>query len=344
LDPESTFLLRLSGVDGQTIREIREILAEGQTKPLRHTAHRLVPIVMRSGLSCAEIEEYVREFRPKYLEEIERLKRESREWQTADEARQSELMDTFTHDAVWSLDVVPYSDVWPLFEYEPKDLEPFKALVQRYGYDAIVSYWTHLSRIGSPEVVPARRGDRQSFDDLLRVGLARRPHDVPVETILQGLDLRTLKALVGDSKGGGPRSKRQAIAFLLEFPDIRERLHKEGLDEAVFELVPLPNEFAGANLERFVEVSKYAWEVASLLAHTYMMGFYAAYHARSEAETVEAAPGLIMEWELTPVGDGATCRFCQQQAEKGRHLRRRPRVPFHIGCRCTLIPEMKFSE
>ena len=108
----------------------------------------------------------------------------------------------------------------------------------------------------------------------------------------------------------------------MDLPDLDTRLQKRVAFRELFQPCPLPEEFAHINLDYVAQAWSHAHEVAQLRVHTYQMG----------GSAMREYPGA-MGWELLTT-EGA-CRFCQREAAKPNTSRRKPRVPLHIGYRCS---------
>lgn len=337
LNPTSTFPLTIYGVDRQTAYELKSLLEGGYSLSIYTLSQAIVPIIARSNLRCKEIDDYVKTFKPQYLSRIEELKKSSIEWNTASVKDQIDLLVSFRKQAIESLDIRPYCDLETLFECEPTDATIDDLLIERYGYDNIQLYLRYAGNLEKVHVIPFGHNARNGFEKLIEIGLAIRGTDIPLPNILETLKLKEMNDLVDDLIQKPFRRKSEAIEFLMNLPDIQQRLSKIVAFRELFKLKPLPKEFSNIDLSKISKSLRYAKEIATLIAHTYVMGGYATRNMNQDQGNLSYIKG----WELFSVNDDATCPYCKRAASKSYHKEQYPKVPLHIGCRCSVLSKLK---
>lgn len=337
LNPKSTFPLTIYGIDQSTAEEVKRLLDEGCSLGTYAHAHTLIPIVARSNLRCKEVDQYIKKFKPLYLQSLGELKQSSAEWATASEKDREDLLTSFRQEAIESLDVQPYCDLETLFEGEPTDVTIDDALIDKYGYENLQLYLRYAGKLDKVRVIPANHYERKGFEKLVALGLAVRGSDIPFSAILETLKLKQMKELVADLNPPPFRRKAQAIEFLLSVPNIKERTGKVVAFRELFQLQPLPDDFSDIDLNQISAGWKYVSEIAILLAHTYVTSGYSS----QKGEQYQDDISYISGWELSPVGDDATCPYCKRAATKIYPKNEPPRVPLHIGCRCSVLPKLE---
>ena len=92
---------------------------------------------------------------------------------------------------------------------------------------------------------------------------------------------------------------------------------------------------APVNLEDLASWLRLCETVGELITLTYAHSLFAARSAQGEADP--AVLEILKGYKLVTTGDDSTCRFCARMDGKKYPPGSRPKVPFHIGCRCTLI-------
>jgi hypothetical protein len=334
LNPLSTFPLTIYGVDKDTAAEIKSLLDEGYSRGSYTAEALLAPIIARSNLRCKEVEQYVKKFRPLYEKKIEELKRASPEWATASDKDKEDLLMSFRSEAIESLDVQPDCDIVTLFECEPADATIDDALIDRYGWHSLQLYFRNAGDLEKVQVIPANHPEREGFEELVQKGLAIRGPDIPVPKVLESLKLKQMNQLVSELGEKSFSRKSKAVEFLLNVPDIRERLSKVIAFRELFQLKPLPEEFSRLNLAKVSAAWRYAREVAHLIAQTYASS---AYETRSLQ--CDRKDPFVVGWEIKALDDA--CPYCQRLASRMFPKGRRPRAPLHIGCRCFVAAKYK---
>jgi hypothetical protein len=75
--------------------------------------------------------------------------------------------------------------------------------------------------------------------------------------------------------------------------------------------------------------------VAEVLTLTYSHSPPVA--AIAQYETDPAIAEILKGYKVVTAGDESTCRFCARMDGKKYAVGSRPKLPFHIGCRCTVV-------
>lgn len=337
LNPKSTFPLTVYGINQLNAEELKRLLDAGYSLGAYAHAHTIVPIIAKSNLRCKEIDNYVKKFKPQYFNKIEELKQSSSEWALASVRDQDDLLVSFRQQAIKSLDVRPYCDLEILFECEPADATVDDALLDRFGYENLQLYLRYAGNLDKARVIPADHYERGGFEKLVELELARKGTNISFPAVLETLKLKEMNDLVTDLNLKPFGRKGKAIEFLMNLPDVQQRVSKIVAFRELFQLKPLPAEFSSIDLNKISEAWRYANEIATLIAHTYVMGGYAMRNMHQELDDLSYIEG----WELSPAGDDAMCPYCKRAALKTYSKKQYPKVPVHIGCRCAVLSKVK---
>lgn len=329
INPQSTFPLTIYNVDRETAIIIKKLL---DTKCFIGNAQELVPVILKTNLRCKEIEDYINTFKPQYFRKIEELKQSSSEWQSASEKDKEDLLAYFREQAIESLDIRPYCDLEVLFECEPEDFTIDDALLERYGYDVLQVYLKYAGDINKVRILPAGHFERKKFDRLVELGLAINGYEIDSKALLSSLTLKQLNEIAASLQEKPFSRKSKAIEFLASLPDVRGKVGTVIALREVFQLRPLPPEFSHIDLKKISDIWCYVSEIAELITHTYHMGNY----AKQDMQNNLSLSVNISEWKILTAGD-SSCPYCKRAALKVYPANQYPRVPLHIGCRCTVI-------
>lgn len=331
LNPGNTFLITISNIDENTARNIKMVLEENEDS--RDAYASLLPIVARTNLRWLEIDKYIAEFKPIYLKRIEELKNNSAEWQSASEKDREDLIVEFKKEAVKVLDVVPYFGVERLFEDEPKDITIDDALIDKYGFENTGAYINYADKLDKVRVIPADHRYRKIFERLVEQGLAIRGKDISRPQLLEALTLKQINEMVKDLKQSKLTRKAQAIEFLMALQDIEKRLDKHVTFRELFQLKKLPDEFSHIDLEEVSKSWAYAHEIALLLENTYRNSENSTLQRKSMEQS-----GVVKSYEIRRCDDELLCPYCRRMAGKKYGKGEYPKTPFHVGCRCSVLP------
>ncbi|MFZ0889348.1 MAG: hypothetical protein WA005_12910 [Candidatus Binataceae bacterium] len=334
INPESSFPLTIRPANGEIARQIKALLDQGGDRLRLNESLR--SLMLREGVRCKEIDDYVARFKPAYLATVETLKKATPEWSTASQLDRGDLLEEFRAKAVQMLEVSPAAicDVRTLFECEP-DFGEVRNLFVRNGTEAIDLcnlYGRYSQNIRKVHHLPAddlyRRPD---FEKLVEAGLAARGLQIPVSDILNSLTLKELRAVVADTSTPFFKRKAEAVEYAAGLRDITDRLAKVMAFRELFQLRPLPQKLSVVASELFSEpvlqTKRFAHEASCLIAHTYAMG---AYDLRDRSDPALAK--MALGWEIS--ADDGSCPMCRKAAARLYPKGARPRAPLHIGCRC----------
>ena len=331
INPKSTFPLTIYGINRQSAVELKTLLEQAYTSSVYDISRKISQIIARTNLRCKEIDDYIRKFKPLYFRKIEQLKQESAEWPVLSDKDREDVLVSFRKIAVDSLDVRPYCNLEYLFEFEPQDFTIDDSLIERYGYDLMQFYVSYADRLDKVFIVPADNYRRQYFEKLAEKKLAIQGTDIPLSYVLNTLTIKEMNEIASDLSIKPFTRKSKAIEYLLNLPDLSERLRKKIAFRELFMLVPLPEEFSNINLIDISKSWKYVNEIAFLLAMTYVNGGYALNDLINKKQYTEYIKG----WEIQTVGEDA-CPYCKRLAMKEYVGKNYPKVPLHVGCRCTV--------
>jgi hypothetical protein len=331
INPLSIFPLTIYGINEKDANELKMILEEGFNKGIYDVLPKLIPFIARSNLKCREIDEYVKKFKPIYLKKIEELKSSSAEWPTLSDNDKEDLLFSFRKSAIDSLDIRPHCNLQYLFEYEPIDVSVDDSLLECYGYDLMQFYISRADKLDKVYIIPADHYYRKYFERLVEKKLAIQGADIPINLILNALTLKEINEIIAELNMKPFTRKNKAVEYLLNVPDIQERLKRKIAFRELFKLSPLPEKFSNINLEDISKAWKYATEVATLLIETYTNGGYAKRDFLERKKYLNT----IKSWQIITVGDDA-CPYCKRMSLKEYPKDLYPKVPLHIGCRCLV--------
>ncbi|MFH1702468.1 MAG: hypothetical protein ABIB41_03410 [Nitrospirota bacterium] len=325
LNPESTFPLTLYSIDRETAEEIKRRL----DTPGKEDS--IVSLIDHPKFLCKEVEDYVKEFKPQYLRKIEELKRSSIKWSSASESDQEDLLISYSEQAIKSLDILPYCNLEVLFEHDPNDAVIDKGLIDKFGNSNMYIY-LHYPR-DTILMIPVDHPDRSYLERLVEIGLAIKGSDIPLQAILENMTLREMNEMVtifGQKPFG---RKIKAFDFLMSVSNAKQKLSEHLAFKGFFQLKPLPDEFSSLDINKFSGGSTYSFEIGRLITHTYIAGHCAA----RDMYQYQVDLSITKNWNILTCNDDETCSFCKRAASESYPKNRYPKVPLHIGCRCTVL-------
>lgn len=245
-----------------------------------------------------------------------------------------DLLEEFRKVAVKGIYEQANCDLVSLFEKEPKDITIDDALIKEYGFENIQAYLRFADNLDKVRIVPNENYNRQRFEKLVELGLSIRGSSIPLEEILSILPLKDLNEIANNPEKQYKR-KNQAVEFILAIPNIEEKIGSKIALREFFKLQPLPEKFSGINLQEVSKSLIYTYEVVSLLVDTYVNANYVEQTLKDKK--------YVKRYEVESFGNEETMCPCAKELIKKKYSKSSPpKIPYHIGCNCSLLQEYNF--
>jgi hypothetical protein len=337
LNPKSTFPLTIYGIDESKVKDFKKLLDDYYTSgSFRNISDSILQVIATPGFYCKEIEDYVNEYKPKYIKQIDKIILSSAEFVSATEEEKEELIDEFRFDALEIIDKQPYCDFLTLFNVIGYNIDTVRRITNSYGYANLLFYLKNKKNIGKVCILKTDDGKNIDFEKLINCGLAIKNELIEINNILEKLKLKDINESLKDIIQKPFMRKEDAINFILQLNEPYNKINKIFNSKTYYKLIPLPPELSYITWDRMLEVFEYFKEISELIAHTYVMGGFATLH-RAQSGNVSN----ILGWHISPVNDGSTCKFCEKMSKKRFPKNQYPKVPLHIGCRCAVLGKFK---
>jgi hypothetical protein len=332
LQPFSPIPLTLEDASPGAVATLRDILVDDRGYG-RERQERILEWLLTTNARVKEIDSFIAEWGPKYRSVVQEISEADPDWPTAGELDRKDILGGARKRAVERLDVrVADLDYEAIAEPPSLVATADDELLARYGFATISFYFRHVEDLGRVHLVPSDEWYRPRFEALVSKGLARRGVDVPPEGVLQTLTLKEMEALAEGVEHKRFTRRAPAVEFLSSLSDLRDRLGRHVPLRGLFQLAPLPEEFAHLDIAALGHAWAFAAEYVKLLEATYSTASQAQ-QAMTDAASDEYARGWRVE---AMFGDEACCPLCARQVGEHRGVRKAPRLPHHVGCRCHL--------
>lgn len=334
LNQGSTFELTLLGADNALGRQIQNILLDDKTWDDKKK-QQIVALFAEYNLKVKEVEAYKKKYGKVYFDKLEQLKNASAEWQAAGELDKEDLLEGYREIAIKEIYEQANCDLVSLFEKEPADITVDDALIKEYGFENIQTYLRFADNLDKVRIIPNDNYNRQKFEKLVELGLSIRGSSIPLEEILSTLTLKDLNEIANNPEKQFKR-KNQAIEFILAIPNIEEKIGSKISLRELFKLKPLPEKFASVNLQEVSNAWSYAYEVVGLLVDTYRNANYSAQTLKDKE--------YVKEYKVEYWGNEENMCPCAKELINKKYPKARPpKIPYHIGCNCSLRQEYNFN-
>jgi hypothetical protein len=334
LNQGATFELTLLGADDALGRQIQNILLDDKIWDDKKK-QQIVALFAEYNLKVKEVEAYKKKYGKVYFDKLEMLKNASAEWQAAGELDKEDLLEDYREIAIKEIYEQANCDLVSLFEKEPADITVDDALIKEYGFENIQTYLRFADNLDKVRIIPNDNYNRQKFEKLVELGLSIRGSSIPLEEILSTLTLKDLNEIANNPEKQFKR-KNQAIEFILAIPNIEEKIVSKISLRELFKLKPLPEKFASVNLQEFSNAWSYAYEVVGLLVDTYLNANYSAQTLKDKE--------YVKEYKVEYWGNEENMCPCAKELINKKYPKARPpKIPYHIGCNCSLRQEYNFK-
>jgi hypothetical protein len=329
LNPDTNRPMTVAGVDRPTAETLQGLLHRGYQEFSSDYRRELMAFLLRTNVRWGELETYLERACASYRQSLDEQQRTSSEWTQAGERDREDLLTEFRQVAIKALDVRPFADLTVLLEDAPSDAQLDDALLAEYGFEALELY---LHSYGEYRVVKvaADSRDRETFERLVELELARRGTAIPIRNILGQWTLKDMNEIAAGIGLSAFRRKAPAIDALTAVPDIQTRLGARMAWRELFQLLPLSEKYRHVDLMVLGRSWRYAREVLELMRSTYVSSGWETHHQANWDQMAGQKPAY---WTLSAAPDA--CPACARAAQVGYRGECVPRTPLHLGCRCT---------
>lgn len=324
IGPDLPFPITLYGLDAADVEKLVAAFEHGEDYEIGEWFSHLVA---QKNIQCKELNEWVSIAKPKVRDIVKQRVLASTEWAQASDLDKRDLLAEIQDIAIAELPIRPgdTDTAWTLLIEEPQDLTVDDALLERFR-DNPQTYQTLLYAISAGtkvQVAPAGDYRRKAFEELYEKGFMRRGQEIPVEDILASMTMKQMQEIAGADAPKKFTRKAQAIDFLKDLADIKQRLEKTISFRELFQIKPID----GINLDELAKAHAYSSQVARVVLRT----------LRASVDSQRLRESRLDEymdgWELFSENCCPACR-----AQHGKSWKRLPQKlpPFHIGCEARI--------
>jgi len=326
LNPKSPLPLTLLNADEAVAHRVKDILDDPQywsrNVPL------LSLLIAQHNLRFKEVDEWIRDLKPRLEADLASRIQGSNEWAGASEKDRSDIRSECQQEAIGALGVsAGNADLATLLLKEPQDCTRDDELLKRFNGDAEL-YSFYLGQLGRANPVVTSKAEdwgRKSWERLTETGLALRGKDIPLQMLLEGQRLKDLNEILAGSIEKPIGRKAKALEAVLMLPDLQERLSQRVSFRELFMAVPPADIEVGELSAAF----NYANQVATAVCQTYDTASKSLDWQHRQKETPEYYRGWeVTHWSPVPACAQAQCRKYSVKDCKF--------PPYHIGCTCEM--------
>lgn len=320
----TSFPLHLYNAPEGVLREVAEHLEQMSESMQKWNS--LIPFFIQHDIRCHEVDAYVREFRPIFIEALQKASGED----------QDEGIET----ALQTLEVIPDIEVDDLFEISGFDLEMPRLFLRGVEPSLIQAAVEELTRLRwkGEKVISLMKDDPRwrSFAFLAETDLILADEGIPLTERLSCLkvdELLEVSRILGNIKM--PSVKSGMVATLAGHPGTAAAITQRWPERVFLKVLPEDSE---------------RWKVAdsinllvghaSIMAETVARTYASARHSQHRGEMVDDT-GFIVGWEISPIEDARCCRRCRVASRRRYPANPPPAVPLHLVCRCILSPILR---
>ncbi len=177
--------------------------------------------------------------------------------------------------------------------------------------------------------------ERKDVEDLLKADLIYTAEEIKKEEILNAQTLKTLN-LICDKEEGHFKRKNKAIEYLNENKELLGNMGKFVATRNLFKIKPLSIEFQNLDIVAVQNHWVFLKEYTKLITDTYSS-------SDRNTEDINSYKSLVKGFKVEKFEDlnsNFVCLRAREECKKKYSKSNPPKIPFHIGCNCSLRPEI----
>lgn len=324
INPNRSFELTLYNANSAIVKKVVSIIKD---ENLWNKSKELVPLFSLHNIRCKEVEEYISKYKPHYLKLTQELIDSSQEYQEATEKDKEIIENEFKESVLNKLPERAHCDLIKLFDYSDIDCTIDDKIVDKYGFEVISKYFG-LNHYSGKVIT---HWERKDFEDLIKAGLVFTSDEIDREEILTAQTLKILNKIC-DKEESFFKRKNKAIEYLQENPELLKNIGKHVSTRNLFKLKPLPNELEDLNIEEIQNHWVFLKEYTSLIVDTYNS-------SERHYEDTKGDISWVKKFSIEKHEDfdsECVCLRAREESKKKYSKSNPPKLPFHIGCNCSL--------
>ncbi|MFH1259244.1 MAG: hypothetical protein ABII74_05455 [Elusimicrobiota bacterium] len=343
INPGASFEMHLYNTDINTVTELVNIMKKGEEEGSGTGVVncKLLELLVKNNVRCREIDSYVNEFRPQYIQNLKTYSGLNVDWQSINEIDISSIPEEIRKKAVDELRIKPDTNIEVLFKLYPCDDSVPIEVFRKYPFKVIVKYLNVWDRGKELKVIPLEHRDRKIYEKMVELNLSMQGEAIPLKDILVTLKLSELKE-IGLKVNTEPSNKKEKV--------IENLLSKEGVEKQIqgsinlkdyFKLISIEREFGSDIFSKLNSSIKYNELNADLIGRTFLFSYYNDSRDNSWSNPISSE--LITGYEISMVSDARCCPYCKDMKGKKFDKVNCPKIPLHLACRCAKVPLTKYG-
>lgn len=210
------------------------------------------------------------------------------------------------------------------------------AFNKRFGFENLRFYAT-IEEIGVPKQMEMNAAGKLAYEQLYRVGLAKKAHDIKIEDYLETYTLKQLSDLAVTNNGIF-NSKQDAINYITHDVLSMEYFEKKTNLNTLYQSIPIEQVSEEFNTDTLRAYSKYYEIITDLFISTYQHGLMAQ---QFKYDYEENSTSLKYEVKRNNLVCHNSCSKAKLMTNKTYKYRELPSLPVHFGCTCVFSEHVK---
>lgn len=307
-------------------KEHVEMLQTLLDKELSHEwcEYQITELLIESNIICLELDKFIYDLRSQIRISVEEMKSASLEWKQASINDKNDLEKEFQNRSLVNLEH-KFSEDWimeALVFNEPVDLTIDDKLLSLFegNFDLYRFYISKIGGVVKAKRIPADDNQRNYWEYLNKIGLAKRGKEVDLNLVLDNLKMKDINELFGNRIEKKFTKKAAAIEFAIKQPDVYEVLDQHLSFREIFQIT-CPEDIDVTEIKK---AYKYASAQAKVLKNIYVT----SYRTSEMLAYIEKH-----DYDQTEISVRDCCVGHFTRSEGSFH---ESNPPFHIGCNCSL--------
>jgi hypothetical protein len=331
INPKSFFELTIKNSCLETVATIKSILDDNSSNSHDKTL-KLLPIFAVSNIRIKEIEDYRESQGEIYFNYLNHLIKQSNETMDMN-ADKKEWLTNLKKKSVKDIYERAEGDLILLFEFGKENYVFDSELIRKYGFDNLQSYIKEYSHSNGPRIIKSNDYDREKYENLVQVNLAATGQDIPLDLILNSLNLNELNKILKKLSKDELRRKNAAIDLIMKSENFSVIIEEIIPINDIFLLRDLPEDMLNVDITKLRKAFYYLFQMVKMFVITYSGSKATATLLANESLTCK---GYKVFYSSRIAEESCSCAL--DLSSETYSTTELPRIPYHVGCTCSLRP------
>lgn len=331
VNPSMPVRLVVNGLRQEQVENLHKWLNdENSFYVTKERREKILNLFGQTGATFPDLEEYLLNYQGSVQELVAQKKANFDGWSLVSPIEQKKKLTNWHVEVQSDLSEAICMDISKFTSLNENQRSKAAAFIKRFGFENL-RFYTTIEEIGVPKQVEMNAASKLAYDQLYRVGLAKRGHDIRIEEYLETFTIKQLSDLA-ITNNGIFNSKQDAISYITHDVLSMEHLEKKTNFNTLFQSIPIEDLYDEFDTETLKVYSNHYEVLTDLFISTYQHGVMSQVF-KNDYE--ESSKKLSFEVKRNNSLCKNTCKKAQKMTGKKYKYNELPNLPIHLGCTCV---------